>query len=122
MLLAPAGSRKGFSSLLGSAPFLRFDRSERTGALVDKALRQLKTQVHEFLELNSIETLVELVRQRVGISLLPLLRLARWEQDLTLRVLALPNPAPVRSMGLLYRREARGPLTEAMARQFSEQG
>lgn len=121
VLLAPAGGRNGFASLLGSAPFLRFDRSERTGALVDRALRQLKVPVREFLELNSIETLVELVRQRVGISLLPRLRLARWEQDLTLRVLPLPQPAPVRSVGLLYRREARGPLTEAVARQFSEQ-
>lgn len=121
VLLAPSGSRAGLSRLLESEPFLRFDRGERTGALVERALRQLKVPVHDFLELNSIEALVELVRQRVGVALLPRLRRARWEQDLTLRVLPLPSPELTRSVGLLFRREARGPLTEAIAQEFAQQ-
>lgn len=121
VLLAPAGNKAGLSKLLETEPFLRFDRSERTGALVERALRQLKVTARDFLELNSIEALAELVRQRVGITLLPLLRRARWEQDLTLRVLQLPAPAPARSIGLLYRREVRGPLTDAIAQEFAQQ-
>jgi DNA-binding transcriptional LysR family regulator len=121
VLLAPAdGKRRTAAQLLAELPFLRFDRSERTGALVEQVLRRLKVPVQEFLELNSIEALAELVRQRVGVSLLPRLRSARWEQDPTLRVIALPEVGPARSVGLLCRREVRGPLTEAIARQFAQ--
>jgi DNA-binding transcriptional LysR family regulator len=121
VLLAHADSkRRSAAQLLAEQPFLRFDRSERTGALLERALRRLHVPVREFLELNSIEALAELVRQRVGVSLLPLLRRASWEQDLTLRVIALPELGLARSIGLLYRREARGPLTEAIAQQLRQ--
>lgn len=121
VLLAPADcQRRSAAQLLAEQPFLRFDRSERTGALLERALRRLKVPVHEFLELNSIEALAELVRQRVGVSLLPHLRRASWEQDPTLRVIALPALDLVRSIGLLYRRQARGPLTEAIAQQLAQ--
>lgn len=113
--------RRTAAQLLADEPFLRFDRAERTGALVEQGLRRLvKAPVQEFLELNSIEALAELVRQQVGVALLPRLRRASWEQDLTLRVIALPELALTRSIGLLYRREVRGALTEAIARQFRE--
>lgn len=122
VLLAHADSRRrSAAQLLASEPFLRFDRGERTGALVEQALRRLKTPVQDFLELNSIEALAELVRQKVGVALLPRLRRASWEQDLTLRVIALPELATLtRSVGLLCRREVRGPLTEAIAQQFRQ--
>lgn len=121
VLLAHADSkRRSAAQLLTEQPFLRFDRSERTGALLERALRRLHVPVREFLELNSIEALAELVRQRVGVSLLPLLRRASWEQDLTLRVIALPELGLARNIGLLYRREARGPLTEAIAQQLRQ--
>ncbi len=51
---------------LAANPFLRFDRGQRTGVLVERALRRAHLRVNEFLELNSIEALVELVRQEVG--------------------------------------------------------
>lgn len=122
VLLAHAdGKRRSAAQLLAEQPFLRFDRSERTGMLLDKALRTLQAPVQEFLELNSIEALAELVRQRVGVSLLPLLRRASWAQDPTLRVIALPELPLMRGIGLLYRREARGALTEAIVQQFAQQ-
>lgn len=103
---------------LAGQPFLRFDRNERTGALAAQGLKQLELPVSEFLELNSIEALAELVRQRVGVSLLPRLRRATWEQDPALRVLALPQLDLQREIGLLHRREAQGPLIDAIAREF----
>ncbi len=119
VLLAPAATRRrSAAQLLAQEPFLRFDRSERTGALIDKALRQLGASVQDFLQLNSIEALVELVRQQVGVSLLPRLRRASWEQDASLRVIALPGLPLQRPVGLLYRRELRGPLTEAIVQQL----
>lgn len=104
--------------VLAAQPFLRFDRSERTGALVTQGLKQLEVAAREFLELNSIEALAELVRQRVGVSLLPRLRRATWEQDPALRVLPLPELSLQREVGLLHRREAQGPLIDAIAQEF----
>ncbi len=58
------------------APFLRFDRTQRTGLQIDRVLRRLGVSVNDFLELNAIETLVELVRQEVGVT--ALLNGASW--------------------------------------------
>ncbi|MBY4948811.1 LysR family transcriptional regulator [Cupriavidus respiraculi] len=104
-------------------PFLRFDRSQRTGMLVERALRRAHLPVNEFLELNSIEALVELVRQQVGVTVVPLLQRARWRDDEALRVLPLTvGGAPVlRTVGMLERRDhARRHITEAVRQACSE--
>lgn len=102
---------------LAANPFLRFDRTQRTGMLVERALRRAHLRVNEFLELNSIEALVELARQRVGVTVVPLLQRARWREDEALRVLPLQaGGAPVlRTIGMLERRDhARRHITEAV--------
>lgn len=102
---------------LGANPYLRFDRSQRTGMLVDRALRRAHLRVNEFLELNSIEALVELVRQEVGVTVVPLLQRARWRDDGALRILPLlVNDEPVmRTIGMLERRDhGRGHVTSAV--------
>ncbi|MGT2492774.1 hypothetical protein ACU4GD_25430 [Cupriavidus basilensis] len=43
---------------------------------MERALRRAHLRVNEFLELNSIEALVELVRQQVGVTVVPLLQRA----------------------------------------------
>lgn len=91
--------------VLAEQPFLRFERQQRTGALVQRALRQHQVKVVEFLELNSIEAIVELVRQRVGVALLPRLAHAGWDDDPALRLISLPGPALKREIGLLQRRD-----------------
>lgn len=57
--------------VLRANPFLRFDRTQRTGLQIERVLRRLGLPLTEFLELNAIETLVELVRQQAGVTLLP---------------------------------------------------
>lgn len=106
VVLAHAGLR-GRDALrtLADQPFLRFERQQRTGALVQRVLRQHRLRLNEFLELNSIEAIVELVRQRVGAALLPRLAHARWEEDPALRLLPLPGTPPRREIGLLQRRD-----------------
>lgn len=102
---------------LAANPFLRFDHTQRTGMLVERALRRAHLQVNEFLELNSIEALVELVRQEVGVTVVPLLQRARWRNDEALRVLPLSvSGAPVmRTIGMLERRDhPRRHITEAV--------
>lgn len=73
--------------------------------------------LNEFLELNAIETLIELVRQEVGVTLLPLINGSNWQQSPQLRILPLPadlGPS-ARAIGMLERREhARQGITAAI--------
>lgn len=106
ILLAPvSAAARSPQDALARYPFLRFDRKEYTGRLVDRALKQLHCPVDEFLELNSIDSLVELVRQEVGVALLPLLANSDWLKDPSLHVLYLPKSmhAAVRRIGLVMR-------------------
>ena len=102
---------------LAANPFLRFDRTQRTGALVERALRRAHLHINEFLELNSIEALVELVRQEVGVTVVPLLKRSRWRDDKALRILPLQarGEPTVRTIGMLERRDhGRAHVTEAI--------
>lgn len=90
-------------TLLAERPFLSFDRTQRTGVLTDHALRRQGVDVDEFLQINSLETIAELVRQNVGVSIVPLLRNSSWKHDPLLRVMPLPKPVPPRPVGMLAR-------------------
>jgi DNA-binding transcriptional LysR family regulator len=92
------------SELLRSRPFLRFDRAQRTGALIERGLRHNRLSVNEFLELNSLEVIVELVRQNTGVSVVPLLEFGSWAKDPSLRILPLPKSTPRRVVGMLERK------------------
>lgn len=112
--LEDAGPR----ALLQSQPFIRFDRSQHTGRLVDRALKRLRVQPQEFLELNALESIVELVRSGLGVTLVPLLRDARWATDARLRVIELPQ-AEERRVALVQRRDsAKAGIVAAVVREF----
>lgn len=105
-------------TLLKSHPFIRFDRSQHTGQLVERTLRKLRARPQEVLELNTIESIAELVRSGLGLALLPRLRDGRWASDPRLRVVALAG-AESRLIGLVQRRDASSaPVIAALAREF----
>jgi DNA-binding transcriptional LysR family regulator len=111
-----AGARPP-EALLADEPFLRFDRSTPTGVLIDRALGARDIAVNEFLDLNSIETIVELVRQDVGVTLVPLLKGADWQRDPRLRLF--PFEGEVRTVGLVERHgRPRADLTRAICAQL----
>ncbi|HYG43176.1 MAG TPA: LysR substrate-binding domain-containing protein, partial [Bordetella sp.] len=116
----PSATGHTAHAVLAANPFLRFDRTQRTGRQIDRVLRRLGVPVSEFLELNAIETLVELVRQEVGVALLPLLNGSTWQASPDLRILPLPDEAgqPTRSIGMLERRDhARQAITREICGQ-----
>lgn len=120
LLAPPSATGESLREILSHNPFLRFDRTQRTGLQIDRVLRRLAVPVQEFLELNAIETLVELVRQEVGVTLLPLLQSANWSHSSDLCILSLPAElGPIsRAIGMLERREhARQDITSAICRQ-----
>ena len=92
-------------TLLQRQPFIRFDRREHTGHLVERVLRKLRVKPQEFLELNSLEGIVDLVRSGLGIAVVPLLQHGRWQADPRLRVLPIEQ-APARQVALVQRRGA----------------
>ncbi|MGE8657253.1 MAG: LysR family transcriptional regulator [Achromobacter sp.] len=117
VIAPPSAAGRDARQVLASNPFLRFDRTQRTGLQIDRLLRRLAVPLDEFLELNAIETLIELVRQEVGVTLLPLINGSNWRTSTRLRILPLPGdlgPA-ARAIGMLERREhARQGITTAI--------
>jgi DNA-binding transcriptional LysR family regulator len=92
-------------ALLQRHAFIRFDRGEHTGRLVERTLRKLRVKPEAFLELNTVEGIVDLVRSGLGVAVVPLLREARWQADARLHVLAVEQ-SPARRVALVQRRGA----------------
>lgn len=105
--------------ILAQCPFMRFDRRTWTGHLVNEVLAQCRAQVVEGLELNSVEAIVELVRQGFGIAIVPKLANLHWSRDRALRVVPLPRVTVERHVGLLERRDhGRERFTQALKDHF----
>ena len=105
-------------ALLQRHPFIRFDRSQHTGQLVERTLRKLRVRPREFLELNAIESIVELVRSGLGLAILPHLQGSRWQADARLRLIEIPG-AESRKIALVQSREAlHAALVGAVVREF----
>jgi DNA-binding transcriptional LysR family regulator len=105
-------------SILQSQPFVRFDHTQHTGQLVERALKRLRVKPLEFVELNSLESIVDLVRSGLGVSLVPLLRDARWAADPKLRLVEIPR-AEERRMAVVQRRDsAQAEVVAAVVREL----
>lgn len=111
-----AGPRAEVAVLLKSQPFIRFNRQAPTGAKIEQVLRRLRVKPDEIMEANSVAAIVDLVRQNVGIAILPLLKHAGWMRDPTLAVLPLPYRAPARVIGMIE--SERQPHMTAAVRQL----
>ena len=118
VVLAPRAAEGGARNVLQRHPFIRFDRTEQTGALVERILRRLRVKPDEILELNAIEAIVDLVRAGLGVAILPQLQGSRWTADARLRVIEIPN-AEARRMALVQDRDsAQATVIGALTREF----
>jgi DNA-binding transcriptional LysR family regulator len=71
--------------------------------------------------LNSVEAIIEIVRQGFGIAIVPQLANIDWEKDRELRAIRLPGVTTERCVGLLERtRHSRMAFTAAIKEYFSE--
>ncbi len=105
--------------MLQTQPFIRFDRSEHTGQLVERIVHRLRVKPTDLLELNTIETMVDLVRAQFGVAILPQLRGAQWAQDKQLRVLDIPGALEARRMALVQlRMQPKARLINALAQEL----
>ena len=105
-------------TILQQQPFIRFDPSQHTGRLVERTLKKVRAKPSEFLEINALESIVELVRSGLGVAVVPLLRDARWGSDAKLKVIEIPQ-AEERKIALVQRRDsAKSSVIAAIAREF----
>lgn len=105
-------------AVLEQQPFIRFDHTQHTGRLVERTLRRLRAKPQEFLELNALESMVELVRSGLGVTVVPLLRDARWHADAKLKVIEIPH-AEERRIALVQRRDTgKSGVVAAVVREF----
>lgn len=110
---------EGPMEMLRGAPFIRFDRDTWTGHLVNDVLKRCKVAPHDEIELNSVEAIVEIVRQGFGVSIVPQLANVQWDKDRSLRVISLPGVGLERRVGLLERtRHSRTRFTKALKEYF----
>lgn len=119
VLLAPRRLEEASPrAILQSQPFIRFDPAQHTGLLVERTLKRLRAKPQEFLELNALESIVDLVRSGLGVSVVPLLHDARWQGDARLRVIELPR-AEERRIALVQRRDSpQARVVAAVVREF----
>lgn len=108
--------------LSNDLPFIRFERNTWTGHLVDQTIRANKLNIHEGMELNSVEAIIELVRQGLGYSIVPKLANIAWGSDRQLKISELPGKTIHRKVGLLEkRRHSRQNITQEIKKYFLEQ-
>jgi DNA-binding transcriptional LysR family regulator len=100
-------------------PFIRFERNTWTGHLVDQTIKANKLSIEESMELNSVEAIIELVRQGIGYSIVPKLANIPWEADRQLVIQELPGKTIYRKVGLLERKKhGRQNITMAIKQLF----
>ncbi|SOE99609.1 DNA-binding transcriptional regulator, LysR family [Burkholderia sp. OK233] len=110
--IAPADA--SVTSLLKRHPFIGFETVSLTGTHVASLLRRLRVEVNPILEMNSIAAIADLVRQNIGVSIVPRLRHAAWDEDPLLSVRPIPGTAWRRHIG--WYEFGRQPLATAIVK------
>ena len=121
ILIYPASSKskKSSGNTQTQLPFIRFERKTWTGHLVDQTIRANKLKIQDGMELNSVEAIIELVRQGLGYSIVPKLANIAWSSDRQLLIQELPGRVIYRKVGLLERKKhGRQNITLAIKRHF----
>jgi DNA-binding transcriptional LysR family regulator len=104
IVLAPASMRnRDPHDLLANEPFIRYDRNNWTGRLVDEYLRRSGIRPRERFELAGLEAVATLVDRGLGVSLVPDWA-PPWPEGLSLAKLPAPHPSFKRRIGLIWTR------------------
>ncbi|MDN5786438.1 LysR family transcriptional regulator [Pseudorhodobacter sp.] len=90
------------ATLIRHLPFIRYDRNQWGGQIVDQYLRTHALQVHEWLELDALDAIAGLVSRGLGVAIVPDWA-PPWPAGLRLRKIALPE-AGARQTGVLWNR------------------
>lgn len=104
--------------ILSNEPFIRYDRNHWGGRIVDQYLRSERIRPNEHYELDSLEAIVVMVSNGLGVAIVPDWP-PPWPHGAAVSRVALPD-APVREIGLVWQRtSARLPLIRAFVSEVS---
>lgn len=98
------------AQIIRCQPFIRYDRNQWGGQIVDRYLRQNALKVEEWLELDALDAIAGLVSRGLGVAIVPDWA-PPWPEGLRLRKIALPG-AGRRQTGVLW--NLSGPRISAM--------
>lgn len=91
--------------ILETFPFIRFARKAWVGRTVDQWLVEQGIRVNESMELDTLEAVSAMVRNNLGVSILPNPCVGIPEHE-SLKTIDLGVDAPARVLGVLYRRDS----------------
>jgi len=79
------------SAFASGRPYIAFERNTWAGQLIDAFLLQHGIMSQPAMELNALSSIAALVRQGLGMSIVPLIRGASWHESQELNVVTLPG-------------------------------
>ncbi|GBQ97042.1 hypothetical protein AA23498_2802 [Acetobacter nitrogenifigens DSM 23921 = NBRC 105050] len=101
VILSTSETLRDALQLLRERPFLRYDQSLWSGQIADNYLRQHHIRPHVKIELDALDAIAVLVHRGMGVALVPD-RSIPWPEGLSIEKLSLPEPSPMRELGLLW--------------------
>jgi len=102
VLLAPEKLKlSDYSALLTAHPFIRYDRNQWGGQIIDRFLHKQGINVREVLELDALDSIAALVSRGLGVAIVPDWA-PPWPEGLRLRKLPL-SKIEHRQIGVLWR-------------------
>ena len=90
--------------ILATQPYIRFARKAWVGERIDQWLSERGIQVREKMELDTLEATAAMVRNNLGVSIVPLNRLAMPDRRY-FKVIDLGDDTLYRTLGVLCRRD-----------------
>ncbi|CAH2032550.1 LysR family transcriptional regulator [Trichlorobacter ammonificans] len=111
---APRGSETSTTDeLFGRFPFVRFDKTAWAGAMVNSRLIAQGIQPRDVMEVDSLEATLSLVKQGLGIAVVPLNRKRLVQARKDFGLIGFGAPQLIRRMGMYQKqRHPRHALTE----------
>ncbi|MCJ8337250.1 MAG: LysR family transcriptional regulator [Pseudomonadales bacterium] len=118
-IIAPADVQASSSEeLLSQHPFIWFNRRTWAGQLIERQLNKSKIHVHSVMEVNSLEAIESLVRNGIGISIVPQ-RVCAPAYDASIKVVPFGDPQTARRLVLVDRiNNPRARLANALLREL----
>ncbi len=86
-------------------PYVRFNRQARVAAIIESELVNRDIAVNSRMEIDTLEAVVSLVENNLGVSIVPLSSVGRT-LPASIRVVSLDSPRVTRKIGLIHRKDS----------------